>query len=308
MRWRAREPRRAAFAVAALLALAGCRGGSPAPAASPHPTPSVTVTSATASPAAPEREYVIGVLGDWGVDDEPVRRVVAAMGGFNGGAPLDAVLTTGDNAYCCGTSRQSAFAKRVLGPLTSRGTPVYASLGNHDVATAGGTPFMEAFGMKHRWYKARVGPVEVVVLDANRTSDSSQLAFVREVVATPRPAPFRVVVFHQPGWSCSAHGPDDGVVSRWMPLFGDAVDLVLAGHNHTYERFEAKDGTPYVTTGGGGAKLYPSVRAACRGPLDVKFIKTVHHAVRLTATSRQLRVEAVDVHGAVFDKVTVTAR
>jgi hypothetical protein len=297
-------------ALALGVALAGC-SPSRTPVASPSPsvvTTTVTVTPPTpsassASPAPAGRAYVIGVLGDYGVDGAAVRSVVAEMRRF---APrLDAVVTTGDNAYCCGKPAQAAFAKSALAPLHTR---VYPALGNHDEVTGGGQPLMAAFGLTQRWYDVVVGPVELVFLDANRTGDARQRAFLNGVLARPRRATFRVVVFHQPGWSCSFHPPEPGVVRDWLPRFAGTVDLVLAGHNHTYERFAGAGGTPYVTTGGGGASLYPSSLAACRGAGHVRKIRTVHHALRITATSSRLTVEAYGTDGTAFDRFTVSPR
>jgi acid phosphatase len=246
---------------------------------------------------------VIGVLGDFGVDAAPVRQVVALMRGFG---PLAAVVTTGDNAYGSGTSSEAAFARSVLAPLLGPGTRLYASLGNHDEVTHDGRPVMAAFGLRTHWYTAVVGPVELVVLDANRPSDPAQVAFLRRALARPRAAAFRVVVFHQPAVSCSFHPPSAGVVRSWVPLFAGRVDLVLSGHNHTYERFTASSGLTYVTTGGGGAPLYPSVRSMCQGPAAPAFFRTVHHAVRLTVTAHRLLVEAVGLDGTTFDSAVVT--
>ena len=329
MRWRPREPRRAARTLPAgiaLLAAVACgdsapRGAGP-PAAEPSPTTSATPSvsgSSTASPddpptsppalaTDPGRPYVLGVVGDWGVDREPVRQVVRAMTRFNGARPLDAVLTTGDNAYCCGTTAQSQFARRMMTPFRAARTPIYPALGNHDVGTENGAAFMRVFGMTKRWYAVNVGPVQVVVLDSNRVSDAAQLTFLKNVLAAPRPGAFRVVTFHHPGWSCSAHNPHTGVVERWAPLFGTKVDLVLTGHNHTYERFRASNGVPYVTTGGGGAGLYSSAAAACRGLHEVQYLKTAHHAVRLVATRASLKLEGIGVDGKAFDSITLAPR
>ncbi|HEU0132431.1 MAG TPA: metallophosphoesterase [Mycobacteriales bacterium] len=319
---RSREPRvlaaAPALALAVLLAACGrdARPGAdgtgppsaPATSASATVTPSpVASPSATAPPTAAGPVTVIGVLGDYGVDGPAVRQVVAAMGRFSP-RPLDAVVTTGDNAYTRGTAAQAAFARSALAPLLRRGTPLYASLGNHDEATAGGAAVMRALGMKARWYTALVGTVQLVVLDANRTGDAAQLAFLRRVLAAPRPVAFRVVVFHQPAVSCSFHGPDPGVVRSWVPLFRNRVDLVLAGHNHTYERFRGEGGVTYVTTGGGGADLYPSLPTLCKGPGRIVLMRTVHHAVRLRATADRLTVEAIGVDGRAFDSVALARR
>jgi acid phosphatase len=308
-----RRGRAAVAASATMLALGACHG--PArPVASPPPSPAVSsatssapsaTTSAAPSPVAPGAT-VIGVIGDFGVDDAPVRQVVALMRGFAGGRPLAAVVTTGDNAYPSGTAADAAFAKAALAPLLGPRTPLYASLGNHDEVTHDGRPVMAALGIRAHWYTAVVGPVELVVLDANRPSDPAQLAFLQRVLARPRAAAFRVVVFHQPAVSCSFHPPDPGVVKRWVPLFAGRVDLVLSGHNHTYERFTAPSGLTYVTTGGGGAPLYPSSASMCAGPARPVFFRTVHHAVRLTVTPARLLVEAVGLDGKTFDSVTIS--
>lgn len=297
-----REPRRGAWLAALALASAGlvaCRSGGRDAAPSPSVTTS-TPSPSTSSPA-PVRPTVIGVIGDWGIEGGPVRDVVRLMGGFNGGRPLDAVTTTGDNAYHGGRPKEAAFAAAVIKPLLRPGVPLYASLGNHDVHTEGGRHVIRALGVPGRWYTAIAGPVELVVLDSNRPNDKAQLEFLRTVLAAPRPVAFRVVVFHHPPTSCSLHGADKAVGTAWVPQFAGRVDLVLAGHNHTYERFMA--GTlPYVTTGGGGARLYPSIPGLCKGPAKAVFVRTVHHAVRLTATFERLTLEAIGLDGKTFDR------
>ncbi|MFJ9904043.1 purple acid phosphatase family protein [Streptomyces sp. NPDC101152] len=91
-----------------------------------------------------------------------------------------------------------------------------------------------------------------------------------------RTVDFVVVFFHHCAYSTSSHASDGGVRAEWLPLFDrHQVDLVINGHNHVYERTDAirrgevgravpigastdptKDGTVYVTAGGGGRDLY----------------------------------------------------
>lgn len=313
MAGRRREPRGAGglAALAFTLLAVGCGPVGEPRASSPAATPTTSAPSTAVEPRtdpSAARPYVIGVIGDYGIDANPVRQVVKAMGKFNSGRKLDAVVTTGDNAYCCGTAEQAAFAWRMLSPLRLAGAPVYAALGNHDIRTGDGAPVMKQFRMTRRWYTAEVGPVQFLFLDSTRVTNASQLSYVKSVVGKPRPGSFRVVVFHHPGWACSAHPPDANVIKHWLPLFGTKVDLVLAGHNHSYERFTSGSGTPYVTTGGGGAPLYSSAKAACRGAGRIAFLKTAHHAVRLTATKATLRLDAIGVDGAVFDSRVMRPR
>jgi hypothetical protein len=87
-----------------------------------------------------------------------------------------------------------------------------------------------------------------------------------------------VVAFHNCMYCSNAvHASDGGVRSRWEAIFDRyAVDLVVNGHNHSYERTHplkggsisamvarggvvtpATQGTTYITAGGGGQTGYP---------------------------------------------------
>lgn len=295
----------AALAVAVLTAtLPGCRAGSEgSPTAT---TPSATHASSPAPTAGPD-ETVLGVLGDFGTARSEAPRVVARMARFAGDRPLAAVITTGDNAYPSGRPAEVVRARAYLNPLLRRGTRLVASLGNHDVATDGGRPAQRGLDMPARWYTTTVGPLEVVVLDSNRTGDGAQLAFLRRVLLTQR-TPFRAVVFHHPPAACSHHAGDTNVRRRWLPLLKGRIDLLLAGHNHTYERFLGDGGIPWITTGGGGAPLYPSLLTRCSGGAAPVLVRTVHHALRLRVTPTRLTVEAIGTDGAVFDRVVSAPR
>ncbi|CAL9442462.1 hypothetical protein SUDANB105_02260 [Streptomyces sp. enrichment culture] len=138
-------------------------------------------------------------------------------------------------------------------------------------------------------YTFTYGNVGVIALDANDVSyeipanlghsDGRQTAWLdkklRELRAD-RGVDFVVVFFHHCAYSTSSHASDGGVRAEWVPLFAEhQVDLVINGHNHVYERTDAirdggvgrpvpvggstdpmRDGTVYVTAGGGGKELY----------------------------------------------------
>ncbi|HEV2891127.1 MAG TPA: metallophosphoesterase [Frankiaceae bacterium] len=297
----------ASLGLALLLACSPERAAAPPAAAPPARSPSPSSAPATSVPPSPSRAAspptVVAAFGDWGIEGGRADDVVRLV---NGWRPLDAVLTTGDNAYGTGTRTEAARARRFVEPLLRRRVPFYASLGNHDVVTANGAHVMRSLGIPAHWYTRVVGRIEVVVLDSNRPGDREQAAFLRRVLAAPRRAAFRVVVFHHPPTSCSLHGANRDVERAWVALLHGRVDAVLAGHNHTYERFDV-GGVPYVTTGGGGARLYPSIPGLCNGPGRPVTVKTVYHAMRLTATDDRLTLEAVGLDGKTFDRYDVAA-
>ncbi|GAA4076428.1 metallophosphoesterase family protein [Streptomyces shaanxiensis] len=138
-------------------------------------------------------------------------------------------------------------------------------------------------------YAFTYGNVGFVALDANDVSyeipanlgytGGKQTAWLDDRLAALRADPavdFVVAFFHHCAYSTSSHASDGGVRDEWLPLFAKhQVDLVINGHNHVYERTDAikggevgrrvpigastdptRDGTVYVTAGGGGKDLY----------------------------------------------------
>ncbi|MFI8190489.1 purple acid phosphatase family protein [Streptomyces sp. NPDC085946] len=138
-------------------------------------------------------------------------------------------------------------------------------------------------------YAFTYGNVGVVALDANDVSyeipanlgcsGGRQTRWLDRTLGELRAArdvDFVVVFFHHCAYSTSTHASDGGVRAEWVPLFArHQVDLVINGHNHVYERTDAvrngevgkpvpigastdprRDGTVYVTAGGGGKTLY----------------------------------------------------
>jgi 2',3'-cyclic-nucleotide 2'-phosphodiesterase (5'-nucleotidase family) len=138
-------------------------------------------------------------------------------------------------------------------------------------------------------YSFIYGNVGVVALDANDIvfendvnrgyTGGAQTKWLNERLRFLRSQPdvdFVVVFFHHCAFSTtSAHASDGGVRSLWVPLFDKyAVDLVINGHNHVYERADTlrggvarktpigatvrpeQDGTTYVTAGAAGRGLY----------------------------------------------------
>jgi hypothetical protein len=100
---------------------------------------------------------------------------------------------------------------------------------------------------------------------------------------------------------CGYHSGDDRVASQWVPLFERyGVQLVLSGHEHSYQRFLARRGVTYVVHGGGGAIPYPPrscpagypTRAAAR--LGFGFLSVVVARDSLTVSAITQRGRRID--------------
>lgn len=132
----------------------------------------------------------------------------------------------------------------------------YAVLGNHE--TGGEKTFIDLFRYpgNGRWYSEELYGIRFVMLDylSPLEKDSVQYKWLeKELQAAAGRNKFKVIVTHKPLLSTGRHGHD-----KWKPaadlekLFKErGVDLLLAGHDHNYERLE-KDGLVHVVAGGGG--------------------------------------------------------
>jgi 3',5'-cyclic AMP phosphodiesterase CpdA len=160
-----------------------------------------------------------------------------------GGRPSgDALVTTGDNVYERGEpQRFSAQLDRPYQKLR-RTRPLWVTLGNHDVTAGHGADQLRHLGLPELPYVRTLPGVQLLFLDGNRP-DRPQAAWLTARLARPGPR-FRVVVFHQPAWSCSVHGSSREVDRWWVPVLEHyRVALVLNGHDHNYQRFVSTAGS-----------------------------------------------------------------
>src|SRR6185295_8696723 len=75
--------------------------------------------------------------------------------------------------------------------------------------------------------------------------------------------------FHHPRYSSGEHGNEGGVQTIWEALYAAGAELVLNGHDHSYERFAPQDpwgradatfGIREFVVGTGGTALRPKTR------------------------------------------------
>jgi tartrate-resistant acid phosphatase type 5 len=237
------------------------------------------------------------VKGDWGAGTSAQAAVTRRMCAVAATRPFAFVLTTGDNFYGPDGQATAANFTRPEACLLSAGVRWRAAWGNHDLS---GDSTARVLGSPRRYSTFATGPLRVVVLDANRPTDPAQLAFMRRTLAAAT-EPALVVAFHQPVYSAGLHQPVAAQQRLWAPIFRRyRVSLVLQGHNHQYER-AVVGGVTYITTGGGGAPLYPCLRPFA----GLVRCVPVHHFLDVTATSGALDVAAVQPGGQVLDRVSI---
>lgn len=257
--------------------------------------------SLTFAPVAnPERVDRFIVLGDSGTG----RRAQRALARRIEGEEMDAILFLGDIAYRSGSYDQlQARFFAVYAGIFQR-VPVYAAVGNHDIRTDDGRPFEDVFWLpgNERWYSFDLGDVHFVVLDSTRIGPEQAAWLDLDLARSGRQ--FIVVLAHHPPYTSARRGPSRSFQTYFVPLLErHAVDLVLTGHEHQYERTKPINGIVYVVSGGGGARLTSPGRQPYTERTAAK-----HHFLILEAHSRELRVRAVDIDGKTIDEFEVSGR
>lgn len=258
----------------------------------------------------------VAVVGDFGNASSAERSVATLV---DQRQPI-AVVTTGDNAYGGRSYPEAvgAFYCRYIAqapdspscPATSMATvnAFFPSPGNHDYAEAGVDAFRSYFvaARARTTYAVTRGGIEFFILDSQRALDdprsmADQRAWLKSRLQAST-APWQVVVLHHPPYSSAAvHGSTEEL--RW-PFRQWGADLVIAGHDHDYERIQ-RWGLTYLVDGSGGADLYGFGR-----PLMGSLVRnaTDHGAVFLRVEQGSLVGEFRSTAGTRIDRFVLTPR
>jgi 3',5'-cyclic AMP phosphodiesterase CpdA len=218
-----------------------------------------------AGQASEERPVRLIAVGDFGVGGEAQRRFGAAVRAFEARNEADLLVTLGDNDYTENPAAFSANWEASFGWTREAGVGISGVLGNHDVRVEGGRYQFDELQMPRRYFRRSLGPIELYLLDSNDV-DAAQTSWLRRTLARSR-AQWRIAVAHHPAYSCGKYTSNPAIVKRWVPLFERyRVRLVLAGHDHNYQRFAPRRGVRYVLHGGGSPLLYPLTRCPAGYP------------------------------------------
>jgi hypothetical protein len=178
------------------------------------------------------------------------------------------VFTLGDNAYPDGTLTQF---NNCYGPTwgrhKSRTKPVP---GNHDYHTAGASGYFNYFGAAagdpaKGYYSYNLGAWHIIALNSeiSQSAGSAQEKWLRADLAA-NPKTCTLAYWHKPRFSSGQHGNIAASQPLWQALYDYGADVVLNGHDHTYERFAPQNpnaqadpkGIREFVVGTGGAGLY----------------------------------------------------
>jgi acid phosphatase type 7 len=254
---------------------------SPTPAPSPLPgvntAPPTSVSTAVSKPSV-----TLIAAGDIGrCDSRADERTARLAAGIEG-----TVLVLGDTAYENGSRRdfEACYAPS-WGRLLDR---TLAVPGNHEHQTAGAAGYFAYFGSRagprgRGWYARTIGDWRLITLDSECDQvggcgrGSRQHGWLTAEL-DDHARRCTIVAFHRPRFSSGHHGDFVDVAPLWRLAVERGADIVLNGHEHSYERLGPMDadgrddrrGATVFIVGTGGAPLrgFPSRAATSKVRVD----------------------------------------
>jgi hypothetical protein len=179
------------------------------------------------------------------------------------------VLVLGDNAYERGTIEeyQACYAPS-WGRHKRRTRP---APGNHEYNTDGASGYFGYYGAaagqgSRGYYSFDLGAWHIISLNSERGTQagSAQVRWLERDLARSR-SDCVLAFWHRPRWSAGRYFDDDTYAPFWNALYDARADVVLASHDHNYQRFAQLNkggridrvrGIRSFNVGTGGRRLY----------------------------------------------------
>lgn len=263
------------------------------------------------APSGSERFTFIAVgdTGDGSAEAAALaRRIARARPAF--------LIHLGDTAYryASGAALDSRFFRPYRRALARM--PFFPTPGNHDLQS--GSRYSEVFAPARihedgehedgemEQYAFDWGAAHLVSVSAAEIArgEEASARWLADDLARVAARPWRIVFLHEPPFSAGAKKVVRGLRKRLEPIVeAGHVDLMLAGHQHSYQRAEplcehvADARVLQVISGGGGKALDPSAA-------HPKFPRTASatHYLRVTVSPERLDIRAIDLDGHVLDR------
>lgn len=256
---------------------------------------------------------VFAAVGDTGTGGRNQMDIARAMVAAYKSTPYGLVAHVGDVSYRGSIlDRWEDVWLRPYKSLLDAGVRFEVALGNHELTEGQSEETvqwiherLEVLGYDNTYRVVPYGPVDFFFLDSATplvTGERSgeQLAWLDEELGEST-ALWKIAVMHHAPYSSSAkRGSNLELRAAVEPLFiKHGVQLVLTGHDHTYERTTPQNGVTYVVTGA-GAKLSDVGRSDFTAAAEkvLQFLMVEVDGVRLN-------FKAIDRTGLVFDEVTL---
>lgn len=265
-------------------------------------------TAKFATPGVPNFEFL--AFGDSGTGSPAQQQLAQRMLQ----QPAAFVLHTGDLVYPAGSFERYESLYFAYYEELMRKAPFFPCPGNHDYYETSCIPYRALHSLpgesvpaqdQGRYYSFDWGNAHFISLDTNDSlleavrGTGGMLRWLEADLETSQKF-WRIVVLHHSPYAAGQHESEiEGRLIREhiTPILKKhAVPLVLNGHEHSYQRSVPVGGTTYITTGGGGAPLYPVPPSPLFEKAAAEF-----HFVSVSITGAKLNLRALRADGSVLD-------
>lgn len=204
-----------------------------------------------------------------------------------------------------------------------RNLPVVPVVGNHEAVNTDGTNpklknFLERFptpevpdtgAIPGTVYSFDYGAAHIAVMntECGSANFSKQAEWLRRDMAASA-KPWRIVALHRSPYGALNNTVD--IRAAWVPVFDELkIDVVLAGHDHSYvrspmmngKRVKTGLGTTYIALNAGGVKFYPG---RTRSWQVVNFQNYRQMFLGVSIDPYTLNIKAFDDRSLLLDEVT----
>jgi tartrate-resistant acid phosphatase type 5 len=248
---------------------------------------------------APAWGQRFAAIGDYGYAGAPERDVANLVKSWN----PDFIITLGDNNYDVGDSTTidqnigQYYHEYIYNYKGRYGPKTYSdrffpSLGNHDYYTRNGEAYRDYFTLpgNGRYYELVRGDVHLFAVNSDAaepdgiSATSAQARWLQAALAAST-SRWNVVYLHHAPYSSGSHG--NTVALQW-PFRAWGASVVLAGHDHNYERLVV-DSLLYLVNGLGGRSIYTATRPKLAQ--SQKYFNGNYGALLLDATLDSLTIK-----------------
>lgn len=257
--------------------------------------------------ADPAGAWKFDAIGDYGSGTVHQSRVAANMLA----SKPELVLTVGDNVYP--TGRWGDYVEHwdppeFMGTL-ARSVPFMPALGNHDMYRDDLRPYFGHFqhleGRPYYTYVNKNAQFYSLDSDQDMRVGSAQYRWLEKELATSA-SKWKVVYLHYPlyGRDINAYTELREALQPLLARYG--VQLLIAGHEHNYQRSVPIQGVTHILTGGGGQQVYPFTQPQSKSPWTARRADAFHH-LEVSVGDDTMVVRAVDEFGKRIDSVAIPA-
>lgn len=179
-------------------------------------------------------------------------------------------ITLGDNTYPVGRPEEfDRCYEPTWGRFKARTLP---APGNHDYAMPKALGYYNYFGElagpeRRGYYAIQRGGWQIIALNSNLDPSQMQpqLDWLKQLLSSNKQR-CTLAFWHHPLVSSGGHGNNEIMQAAWKMLSEAKADIVLASHDHDYERLapldangerDEQDGIRSFVVGTGGARLTP---------------------------------------------------